>query len=107
MKTNHISNFIRGWFIGDFEPSLLRTKDFEIAIITHKKHEKIPKHFHPVAKEYNVLLSGHMRINGKEILKGTTFIFEPGEECDVLVREDSQVLCVKVPSIIGDKICTE
>ena len=106
MITNHISNFTRGWFIGDFEPSLLQTKDFEVAIITHTKGEKIPRHYHPVATEYNVMLSGSMFVNGQKKKKGDMFTFDPNEVCNVKVLEDSEVLCVKVPSIQGDKVCT-
>ena len=106
MKTDHISNFTRGWFIGNFEPSILQTEDFEVAIITHKQDEEIPKHFHPVATEYNVMLSGRMWVNGRNLTKGDMFSFEPDEICNVQVLEDSEVLCVKVPSIQGDKVCT-
>ena len=41
----------RGWFIGDFEPSVLKTKDFEVGVLVHPKGEKWPAHFHPVCTE--------------------------------------------------------
>ena len=35
MKKN-VSDFTKGWFIGNFEPSLLKSKDFEVAIKEYK-----------------------------------------------------------------------
>ena len=32
MENNNLNNFIKGWFIGDFKPTILNTSDFEIAI---------------------------------------------------------------------------
>jgi hypothetical protein len=32
MKVNKIDEFTNGWFIGDFSPALLHSKDFEIAV---------------------------------------------------------------------------
>ena len=34
---------------------------------------------------------------------GTIFVLEPNEVADPIFHEDCQVLCVKVPSIKGDK----
>jgi len=45
-----------GWFIGDFEPSVLRTSDFEVCYKEHKKGEDWPRHYHKEATEYNLLL---------------------------------------------------
>ena len=41
MKVTRLSDYTRGWIIGDFEPSVLRTKDFEVAVFTHKKVEQV------------------------------------------------------------------
>ena len=39
MKKSKIDSFTKGWFIGDFKPTLLRTKDFEAAMKFYKKRE--------------------------------------------------------------------
>ena len=93
----------RGWFIGDFEPSLLKTKDFEVGILTHKKGEEWPKHYHKIATEYTVLISGSMTICGELIETGTIFILEPNEIADPVFHEDCTVVVVKTPSVVGDK----
>jgi quercetin dioxygenase-like cupin family protein len=103
MKLFNIKDMTRGWIVGDFEPSILRTKDFEVGLLTHKKGEVWPKHYHALATEYNVLIEGSMTVQGTQINPGDIFIFEPMEIADPVFHEDCKVLCVKVPSVIGDK----
>jgi quercetin dioxygenase-like cupin family protein len=103
MLKEKLSNMTRGWFIGNFEPSLLKTKDFEVGILTHKKGEEWPKHYHKIATEYTVLISGSMTICGELIEPGTIFILEPDEIADPVFHEDCTVVVVKTPSVIGDK----
>lgn len=105
MIKKHISDFKNGWFIGDFDPSLLKTKDFEVAVINHKKNDLIEKHYQKTATEYNVIISGKLLANGVEMLPGDVFVFFPKEITDVTVLEDTTVVCVKTPSIPEDKIC--
>jgi hypothetical protein len=40
MKVGKLADMHRGWCIGDFAPSLLRTKDFEVGVLLHPKGEK-------------------------------------------------------------------
>ena len=103
MKIKKINDMWRGWFIGDFEPSVLKTKEFEVGVLTHKKGEKWAKHYHNIATEYNVLVSGSMTICGKLIEPGDIFVLEPKEVADPIFHEDCKIVCVKKPSIIGDK----
>lgn len=103
MRIYNIKNMTRGWFIGNFEPSILRTKDFEVGLLTHKKGEVWPKHYHALAVEYNVLIEGSMTVQGTKINPGDIFVFDPMEIADPVFHEDCKVLCVKVPSVIGDK----
>lgn len=103
MKITKISDYKRGWFIGDFEPSILRTKDFEVALLTHKKDEQWPVHYHKNSVEYNVLVSGKMIIQGRELNSGDVFVFEKNEIADPIFLEDCTVVCVKVPSLPNDK----
>ena len=103
MKLSNIKNMTRGWFIGDFEPSILRTKDFEVGVLIHKKGEVWPKHYHALSTEYNLLLEGSMTIQNTLINSGDIFILDPMEIADPIFHEDCRVLCIKVPSVPGDK----
>ena len=99
----NIEKFTRGWLIGDFEPCIKRTPDFEIAILNHKKDEKWDFHFHEKAIEYNILLKGKMMINNILVEQNSIFIFEKNMiSCPIFI-DDCIVLCIKIPSIPTDK----
>ena len=103
MKKYRIEDFHRGWFIGNFEPSLLKTDQFEVSLLRHSKGEKWASHYHAIATEYNVLITGMMKINGETLTDGDVFVFEPGDIADPEFLEDCVLVCVKTPSIPGDK----
>lgn len=103
MQRFNLEDFTRGWFIGDFSPSILRTPNFEVGILHHQKGELWPAHYQKVATEFNVLLSGSLSINNQLILVGEIFIIEPLEVAVPVFHEDSKVLCIKVPSLPTDK----
>lgn len=103
MKNYKLEEFWRGWVIGNFEPSILKTDQFEVGILTHQKGEVWPKHYHKLGTEYNILIQGRMIIQGKEIKKNDVFVLEPNEIADPEFLEDCLVVCIKTPSIPGDK----
>lgn len=103
MKVKKLSDTHRGWVMGDFEPSLLRTKDFEVGILKHPKGEKWPAHYHKIATEYNILISGTMKLCDTELVPGDIFILEPNEIADPVFHEDCTIVCIKVPSNTKDK----
>ena len=103
MKILNIKDMIGGWFVGDFEPSALRTKDFEVCYKFHPKGEEWPTHYHKIATEINYLISGKMTIQGKTLQTGDIFILEPSEIADPCFLEDCELIVVKSPSVIGDK----
>jgi quercetin dioxygenase-like cupin family protein len=117
MILHKLSEMKDGWFIGDFLPSAYRTSAFEAAIKVHKKDEEWPKHYQKEATEINLLIRGEMAIltypyaehpdtPGHSILvrPGDIFTFAPGEKMRPVFLEDCEVVCVKVPSLPGDKV---
>lgn len=103
MKTYKLDKFTRGWIIGDFDPSLIRTKDFEVMIRHYKKGDSEAAHYHKVADEITVVVYGKCKINGKIFKKGDIIWHEPGGVGDFEVLEDTGNVCIKIPSVIGDK----
>jgi len=103
MKITKMSEMHEGWFIGDFIPSVHRTKDFEVAYKKHSKDEIWDKHVHKVAKEINYLIKGQMLINDIKLNPGEIFVIENGEVADPRFLTDCELIVVKVPSVIGDK----
>ena len=103
MIIDNLGNMFRGWFIGNFEPSIYRTDKFEVGVLFHAKGEKWPKHYHKEVVEVNVLISGKMIINGKSLSPGNIFLFEKNEIAEPEFLEDCTIVCVKSPSVPGDK----
>ena len=103
MLTRRIAEMKGGWFIGDFEPSVLRTTAFEVA------HHRYPAgfvgdpHVHRVGTEYNYILRGRLLASGQELCAGDIFVYQPGEVSDVQFLEESDLVIVKTPSVPGDK----
>lgn len=92
-----------GWFIGNFEPSVLKTTNFEICYKQHKKDEKWPIHYHREAVEINYLIKGKMTIHGLLLQTGDIFRIDPWEVANPVFLEDCELIIVKIPSVIGDK----
>ena len=103
MKILKLKDYTRGWFIGNFEPSLLKTDQFEISVQHYKKNEFVQPHTHKISTEYNVLISGLMTIQGKDLKAGDIFILEPNEITDPVYHEECTIVIIKIPCVIGDK----
>jgi len=103
----NLSQFTRGWLIGDFSPSIIRSSDFEVAIMHHKAHESTIKHYHTSSSEINILVEGEMIVNQRRISKNDIFIYERMEISDVKFLADSTLCVVRVPSSPNDKIIVE
>ena len=98
-----IDKMTNGWFIGDFEPSILQTKEFEVAHHFYAKGFKGTPHTHKVATEYNYVVRGKARVSGLIVEPGDIFIYLPGEVSDVEFLEDTDLIIVKTPSLPEDK----
>jgi hypothetical protein len=97
---------IGGWFIGNFVPTSLKIEGFEVGLKRHTKDEYIEPHFHKIATEYNLVVKGKVVVQGKLYEANDIFVLEPNDVADPVFLEDSDIVVVKVPSIIGDKYTT-
>lgn len=103
MEVIPVDDFKGGWFIGDFEPTVLKTKDFEVAFKEHHAGEYWAAHYHLVSDEINYLISGEMEINGTRLVGPVVFRIGKGEISRPVFITDVKLIVVKVPSIPGDK----
>lgn len=107
MQIDRLNNFTKGWFIGDFEPSLFPNKDFEVAVKYYKAGDRESAHHHKIATEYTVIVKGKAVMNGKEINEGEIVTIAANEITDFNVLEDTITVVVKLPSIKDDKYLNE
>lgn len=106
MKIDHIDNFIKGWFVGNFEPSLLKA-DFEVGLHQHSAGEYHQDHFHKLGTEINVMIEGQIKINGKIFGPGDIFVFEPYEISQVEYLTNVKLIVVRNISDPNDKYNVE
>lgn len=107
MKRDHISNYKRGWIIGNFEPSLLDTQDFEVAIQTYREGDVEQAHVHKVATEITYIISGTAKFNNEVFHANEIVKILPGETVKFEALTHVTTLVVKTPSIPNDKYVTE
>jgi quercetin dioxygenase-like cupin family protein len=98
-----LEDMIRGWFVGDFEPSVMRTKDFEVAIQNYSPGSIESEHFHKEAVEITVVISGNCKMNGHRYGAGDIIIINPGESNIFEAETEVTTVVVKTPSVQGDK----
>lgn len=108
MKNASLDDMKRGWFIGNFSPSLMKTNDVEVAVKTYKKGAKEPAHCHKIATEYTVVVTGKVKMFGKEWNEGDIIVAEPGDATSFEALSDAVNVVVKIPGANNDKyICEE
>jgi len=103
MNKLSIKDFVRGWLVGDFEPSLVKSKDLEVAIQYYKAGDQEPKHVHKIAREITVIAYGRVTMSGAEYLTGDIVDIPPGVPTDFFAIEDSATVVIKTPSAPSDK----
>jgi hypothetical protein len=103
MEIFKLKKFTRGWVAGDFEPAILKTKDFEFAVQYYKKGEAELPHVHKIADEISVVVYGRFRMNGQILKPGDAVWLRPGDPADFACLEDGATAVIKRPSVIGDK----
>jgi quercetin dioxygenase-like cupin family protein len=103
MNNGNLQDMFKGWFVGDFSPSLLRTDACEVAVKTYKAGESEELHFHKVATEVTLILSGRVRMCGREWGEGDIIVLEPGEATDFMAITNAVNVVVKTPGAKNDK----
>ena len=103
MKVSHISKMKGGWFVGNFEPTLYKTNDAEVAVKEYKAGDYGVRHYHKIATELTVIVRGTVKMNGVEYGEGSIIIMEPGEKTDFLAVTDTITVVVKLPGANNDK----
>jgi mannose-6-phosphate isomerase-like protein (cupin superfamily) len=102
-----LNQFTKGWFVGNFSPTLLSTDEVEVAVKRYRAGEGEATHFHKVATELTLVVSGRVRMSGEEFGPDDIIKIEPGHATDFMPLTDATTVVVKVPCVSGDKYMGE
>jgi len=93
----------RGWYVGDFEPSVYKTSNVEVAVKKYQAGDGEQWHYHKISTEITVIVLGKVVMNCKEYTDGDIIMMEPGEGTDFRVLQDTITVVVKIPCELNDK----
>lgn len=103
MKTANLGEMKGGWFVGNFEPSLIKTNDVEVAIKSYKKDDYEEAHYHKIATELTVVIYGKVKMFDRIFETGDIIVVEPNDATDFTALEDTVCGVVKYPGANNDK----
>jgi hypothetical protein len=103
MEKFNLNDYIKGWFIGKFKPSIIDTSKFEVAIKRYKKDDYENSHHHKIATEITVIVEGEVEMNGIRYIKDDIIKIEPHEATDFKCLTDVITVVIKTPSVKDDK----
>ncbi len=98
-----LDQFTKGWFVGNFSPTLLPSDAVEVAVKHYRAGEAESAHHHKVATELTLIVSGRVRMSGEEVGAGEIIKIEPGQATDFFPLTDATTVVVKMPCVSGDK----
>ena len=98
-----LEDMIKGWFIGNFEPSLYKTNDVEVGIKKYSAGDFENSHYHKIATEFTVIISGTVEMNGVQYFENEIIKIIPGVITNFTAITDVVTVVVKLPGAINDK----
>jgi mannose-6-phosphate isomerase-like protein (cupin superfamily) len=103
LQRYNLDHFTKGWFVGNFSPTLIATDAVEVAVKHYRAGEAETAHYHKVATELTLIVSGRVRMSGEEVGPGEIIKIEPGQATDFVPLTDTTTVVVKLPCVNGDK----
>ncbi len=98
-----LEDFTKGWIVGNFDPSLIKTDAVEVGVKFYKRGDREVSHHHKIATEITVVVSGRVRMLGREFGAGDVVTLPPGTSTAFEVLEDAVTAVVKHPGASDDK----
>lgn len=105
----NISETKGGYFLGDFEPSILKSSDVSIAVKRIFRGALDGGYYRKCDTEIVYIMSGVLEIDKKKYKKGDIILWEPQDVINIFAIEDSEYLLIKLPGSRNDIYhdCTE
>lgn len=104
MEKRNLKEFVGGWLVGNFNPSIFRTEDFEVSVKRFNAGQTEAAHFQKIATEITIVVEGRISINDKVYCSDEILVIEPNEVAGFMSLTDSVLVCIKFPSKPEDKI---
>jgi len=103
MKIIKLNSMVKGWFVGNFFPTVFKTKDVEVGVKYYKKGDNEPSHHHKISTEITVIIYGRAIMNNRTLDPGDIVLINPNESTNFIVEKDTCTVVVKLPSSLNDK----
>lgn len=103
MNKFNLKDFTKGWFVGNFNPSLLKTNDVEIGVKEYNAGDHESFHHHRIATEITCIIHGEVEMNGIRYKEGDIIVIQPFEGTDFKAITDAKNVVVKLPGANNDK----
>jgi mannose-6-phosphate isomerase-like protein (cupin superfamily) len=103
LERHRLDRFTKGWFAGNFSPTLIASDAVEVAIKNYKAGESEGSHHHKVATELTAIVSGRVKMSGEEFGAGEIVKIYPNQSTDFTALTDATTVVVKMPCVSGDK----
>lgn len=98
-----LEEMIKGWFIGNFNPTLFSTNDVEVGIKKYIAGDQEGAHHHKIATEFTVIINGKVEMSGKTYTDGDIIKIKPGLSTDFKAITDVTTVVIKIPGAMNDK----
>jgi len=103
MNKFNIQDMHGGWFVGDFLPTMYKTRQCEVAYKEYEAGFVDQKHHHRKATELTLIVKGKAKFNENIIETGEGVVIFPGESVEFTALEETATVVVKVPGATNDK----
>ena len=104
MQITKLEDMRLGWFIGNFDPSVHKTTEFEVSVKYFKAGDEEKEHFQRIAWEVTVIVHGEAMIGDKICKTGDIIKIDPLEAAGFRAITDVSLVAVKFPSLPDDKV---
>ena len=103
MRHCRLEEMVKGWFVGQFQPTVISTDVCEVAVKHYEAGDCEGEHFHKIATEITVVVAGKIRMAGKDWQEGDIIELEPGFSTDFEALNKAVTVVVKIPGASNDK----
>ena len=90
MKKYKLSDMTKGWFVGDFSPTVFRTKHCEVGVKHYEAGTKEQLHYHKKAEELTAVISGKVKMNDSIFIEGD-------------ISENDLIIISRIPDNLNNK----